>query len=334
MTTAAGKPIPADAWWTIMEIMTMSELSRRNFLAATTGTATCLGALRHTAQAATASVAPSPPPQVPLGNTGITLSRVGQGTGMRGGNRQSDHTRLGFERLVHLLRHAYDRGITFFDMADLYGTHVYFREALRHIPRENVAILTKMWWRYDGPPSSLSAAAHKKMAATAIERFRHEIATDYLDIVLLHCMTKPDWDQELGPYMEALADAKEKKQVRAVGVSCHNLGAMKTAARCPWIDVVLARINPRGVKMDGTRDEVIAVLRSIKDNGKAVIGMKIFGEGQLAKDPKQRDQCIHFAQNLGLLDCMTIGFEKPGEIDETLGMVSKYPAAKVRTSQL
>ena len=109
----------------------MSSLSRRKFMAATAGAAAYLGTVT-----AKADSAPPRPPQVPLGKTGITMLRVGQGTGMRGGNRQSNHTRMGFEKLVALLRHSYDRGITFFDMADLYGTHVYFREALRYIPRD------------------------------------------------------------------------------------------------------------------------------------------------------------------------------------------------------
>ena len=78
--------------------------------------------------------------------------------------------------------------------------------------------------------------------------------------------------------------------------------------------------------MDGTTDEVVPVLRRIKENGKALIGMKIFGEGTLVGE---KDECIRFAQNLGLLDCMTIGFEKPGQIDETLGLISKYPAATI-----
>jgi predicted aldo/keto reductase-like oxidoreductase len=144
-------------------------------------------------------------------------------------------------------------------------------------------------------------------------------------------MTTADWDKQMEPYMDALYQAKEKGQVRAVGVSCHDLGAMKTAAECPWVDVLLARINPQGVKMDGTTDEVVSVLRRTKENGKVVIGMKIYGEGQLAKQANQRDHCIRFAQQLGLIDCMTIGFEKPEEIDETLGLIDKYPAAKVVT---
>jgi aryl-alcohol dehydrogenase-like predicted oxidoreductase len=305
----------------------MSGINRRNFLAATAGTASYLSVLGKTSRASETSS--FVPPQVPLGKTGITLSRVGQGTGMHGGNRQSNHTRMGFEQFVQLMRHGYERGITFYDLADLYGSHVYFREALRHLDRDKITILTKLWHRHDGTPGSLPVASHKKMASAAVERFCHEIDTDRLDIVLLHCMMSTHWDKELAPYLDALQEAKEKGRIRAVGVSCHHFGAMETAVESPWVDVLLARINPRGVKMDGTTEEVVGVLRRAKENGKAVIGMKIYGEGQLAKQESERDACMKFAQNLGLIDCMTIGFEKPAYIDETLRLMQKYPAANV-----
>jgi aryl-alcohol dehydrogenase-like predicted oxidoreductase len=299
----------------------MVQVNRRQFVEATAAAATVLG----TVQAAE-PVAVPPPPQVPLGNTGITLSRVGQGTGVHGGRRQSDQTRMGFEKLVSLFHHAYDRGITFFDLADLYGTHLYFREALRTIPREKVTIMTKLWWRYDGPESATRQPHRTEAARSAIERFQHELNTDYMDIVLLHCMTTGKWDEELKVYMEALAAAKDKKQIRAVGVSCHDYGALQTAAACPWVDVVLARINPKGVKMDGTPDEITAVLKQMKANGKAVIGMKIFGEGELSGE---REACVRFAQELGVLDAMTIGFQEPEQIDDMLRMIDKYPAKAV-----
>jgi aryl-alcohol dehydrogenase-like predicted oxidoreductase len=250
------------------------------------------------------------------------MSRVGQGTGMHGGNRQSDHTRMGFQKFVSLMRHSYERGITFFDLADLYGTHVYFREALRTIPRDKITILTKLWWRYDQKMWSAGPAAVKEVTHFTVNRFCHELTTDYLDIVLLHCMGEAGWPQTLAPYMEALAEAKEKKKIRAVGVSCHDLGALKTAAESPWVDVLLARINPRGAKMDGSVEEVVPVLRKAKANGKAIIGMKIFGEGQLIE---HKEECIRYAQNEGLVDAMTIGFEKPEYVDDTLNLMQKYP---------
>jgi len=307
-------------------------INRRRFLANSGGAVASLGALPLAspifAQDAPPTVErPPAPPRVPLGRTGINLTRLAMGTGVNGGNRQSNQTRMGFERLTALFRHAHERGITFFDLADLYGTHIYFREVLRNLQRDRVTILTKLWWRYDGTTVPVAEANRRAVALATLERFRHELATDYLDIVLLHCVEAPDWDRQLVPYMDALSEAKRNNKVKAVGVSCHDLRALNRAAECPWVDVILARINPRGVRMDGRPEEVIAALRKAKDNGKAVIGMKIFGEGQLVA---QKVECMRFAQNLGLLDAMTIGFEAPGQIDDVLGLMARFPAAAIR----
>ncbi len=313
----------------------MDELNRRDFLASSAGAVALaggvapLGGERQTTTRPAGGDTPPAPPRVQLGRTGITLSRLAMGTGVNGGNRQSNQTRMGFERLVALFRHAYERGITFFDLADLYGTHIYFREALRHIPRDRVTILTKLWWRYDGPSQQGDTAHHRRSAAATLERFRHELNTDRLDIVLLHCLEAGNWDRELVPYMEALTEAKERRQVRAVGISCHNLAALNRAAEVPWVDVVLARINPRGVRMDGRPEQVTEALQRIRRAGKAIIGMKIFGEGQLVR---QKDECIRYAQGLGLLDAMTIGFEAPGQIDEVLTLLNRHPAAALRNA--
>jgi len=316
----------------------MNQLDRRGFLNATAGVAAALGTCNllraeepgakspSAAPAPTAADQPPAPPIIELGNTGIKMSRLGQGTGVHGGERQSDQTRMGFAKLVDLMHHAYDRGIRFYDLADLYGTHVYFREALKNMERDKLAILTKMWWRYDGPEDKTSMPERRQMARTALERFRHELDTDYIDIVLLHCLMRTGWDEQMKPYMEVLSEAKAKGQIRALGCSCHDFGAMQTAAQTPWVDVILARINMKGgkeVMMDGSREEVEGVLRTAKKNGKAIIGMKIFGEGRLADE---REACIQYAQELGLLDAMTIGFHTPEQIDDVLRLMHKYPA--------
>lgn len=297
----------------------MNNVTRRSFLTSIAGST--VGAA--TILPARAASSPDPAPQVPLGNTGITMSRIGQGTGMHGGNRQSNHTRMGFARLVDIFQHGYDHGITFFDLADLYGSHIYLREALRSIPRDQVAILTKLWFRYDGNPTQVPNDFKRRSTQIALERFCHELSTDYIDIVLLHCLTTPQWQEEMAPYMDVLSAAKEKKQIRALGVSCHNFGALKTAVSCPWVDVILARINPRGVAMDASVEEVVPVLQTAKENGKAIIGMKIYGEGRLAH---MKDECIRYAQNLPFLDSMTLGAESIEEINESLALIARHPA--------
>jgi 1-deoxyxylulose-5-phosphate synthase len=313
----------------------MDPIDRRRFLGATAGAAAVLGSsdvLRAAeslgsstdpAELPGAGLTPPAPPIVELGDTGIRLSRLAQGTGVRGGRRQSDQTRMGFAQLVSLFQHAYDRGVTCFDLADLYGTHVYFREALRTISREQVTILTKMWWQYDGPQDQTHRPERRQMAQSTLERFRHELNTDTIDIMLLHCLMRSDWPRQMQPYMDVLSEEKEAGRIRAVGCSCHDLGALKTAAVTPWVDVILARINLAGASMDGPPEEVIPVLQTAKENGKALIGMKIFGEGRLAD---QRDECMKFAQELGLLDAMTIGFHTPEQIDEVLWLMAKHPA--------
>ena len=306
----------------------MSTMDRRTFLGASAGAAAALATLQTTRAAdSVAQVAGEvpPPPVVPLGNTGIELTRLAQGTGVHGGNRQSDQTRAGFDTLVALFRHAYDRGVKFFDLADLYGTHVYFREALRAMPRDEVKILTKVWWRYDGPEDAAATRrpARAQACRAALERFRHELTTDHIDIVLLHCCTSPTWDDDLEPYRDVLSEAKTQATIGAVGVSCHSLTALKTAAACPWVEVILARINPKGASMDGKPEDVLPVLREARANGKAIIGMKIFGEGRLAGE---REACMKFAQESGLLDAMTIGFHTPEQIDDALALMHRYPA--------
>ncbi|QDV79510.1 aldo/keto reductase [Botrimarina mediterranea] len=305
------------------------ELDRRRFLgtAAGIGAGLGVGALAHGKTAENAAQpefgAVPPPPMVTLGNTGIRTTRLAQGTGVAGGNRQSNQTRLGFEKFVSLIHHAYNRGVRFFDLADLYGTHLYFREALRTIPRDEVTILSKLWWRYDGPEANTSAAFREQVTKSALERFCHELSTDRVDIVLLHCLMDAKWPEQMKPYRAALEDAKSRGQLKAMGVSCHDFGALKTAAQTEWVEVILARTNPEGVKMDASPAEVEAVLADAHAAGKTIIGMKIIGEGQLADD---RDRCIKYAQGHDWLDAMTIGFEKPEQIDDILRLLAKHPA--------
>jgi aryl-alcohol dehydrogenase-like predicted oxidoreductase len=294
----------------------MDGFSRRNFFVPMLGTA----ALASTSQAAKPVIVP--PPQVSLGNTGITLSRLGFGTGVKSGKKKSAMTKQGFEAFVDMFRHCYDRGITFFDLADWYGSHPYCREALRHIPREDVAIMTKLWFRSDGKLADLSVQHRRQSAMKSVERFRYELQTDYLDIVLLHCLVKKDWVEEMQPYMDVLSEEKAAGRIKAVGVSCHDFGAMQTAAELPWVDVMLARLNPFGVKCDATPEEVQALLKKAKGNGKSIIGMKIYGEGQLVD---KRDECMKYAQSNGVFDAMTIGAVSPEQVDENLALMAKYP---------
>jgi 1-deoxyxylulose-5-phosphate synthase len=250
---------------------------------------------------------------VTLGRTGIRVSRLAQGTGTHGVNKSSDQVRqLGDHGLADLLVAGVDNGLSFWDLADQYGTHPHGRLALKTVARDKVVILTKT-----------HATTGADMRAD-LDRFRREIGTDYLDIVLLHCMTDANWPRQYAGAMEVLSEAKQKGIVRAHGVSCHDLGAMKTAAASDWVDVDLARINPAGVLMDGSPQAIVSVLRDMKRAGKGVIGMKILGEGQLRM---RVDEALQFALAQDAIDAFTIGAENQRELQDLL---ARIPAASVR----
>lgn len=258
----------------------------------------------------------SPTQLVPLGKTGIKVSLVGIGTGMRGWMRQSNHTRMGKEAFIKLIRHAYDSGIRLYDAADLYGTHTFLRDALKGIPRESIVIQSKIWFRREGLPE------HVTDAHEALERFRRELDTDYIDIVLLHCTTDGNWLDQLKRMREQLSEAKEKGIIRAHGTSSHSIDALKASLASDWVDVQLARINHAGSHMDGKPEEIAELLRKMRSVGKGVIGMKIFGEGTF-RAKEQRWESLRFVLTQRCVNSFIIGFERPSEIDETLKMVEE-----------
>jgi aryl-alcohol dehydrogenase-like predicted oxidoreductase len=255
---------------------------------------------------------------VPLGKSGLKVSRLMLGTGMKGGQRQSNHTRMGQQKFTELVRGAYDRGVRFFDLADLYGTHTYFATAMKEVPRADYALTSKIWWSRGGIPE-----AERPDADVVVKRFLTELKTDHLDLVLLHCVMAGTWSSDLSKQMEILARLKKEGAIRAHGVSCHSLPALQTAVREPWVDSIHARINPYGAVMDGEPEKILEVLREAKKNGKGVVGMKIVGEGRFRNDEAKKRASVRFALESGCVDVLLVGCETLGEMDEIRRLVSE-----------
>ncbi|MGA9392180.1 MAG: aldo/keto reductase [Candidatus Sulfotelmatobacter sp.] len=244
---------------------------------------------------------------VTLGTTGIKTSRLAMGTGTVGSGHHSNQTALGVKGLSDLLLNGYDNGLRFFDAADSYGSHPHVAEALKHVQRDKVTVLTKTWAR--------DAAT----ARADLDRFRRELGTDYLDICLMHCLTESDWTERYKGVMDVFSEAKQKGIIRAHGCSCHSIEALRAAAKSPWVEVDFARINPIGSHMDADPESVVGVLRSMKASGKAVIGMKILGQGDLAT---RQDEAIKYALSLGILDAFTIGAESKQQQDDLIRRIA------------
>jgi 1-deoxyxylulose-5-phosphate synthase len=246
---------------------------------------------------------------VTLGKTGIKTSRLAIGTGTNGIGHHSRQTdQLGVAGLSALLQNGYDNGLRFFDLADAYGSHPHAADALKHVPRDKVTVMTKSWSR---DPAEMKAD---------IDRYRKELGTDYLDIVLMHCLTDGDWTQQYRGVMDVLSEAKQKGIIRAHGCSCHSIEALRAAAKSPWVDVDLVRMNPIGSHMDADPETVAAVIREMRAAGKGIIGMKILGQGDMRN---RQDDALKYALSMGLVDAFTIGAENKAEQMDLIARIGR-----------
>ncbi len=287
-------------------------MKRREFLQRTTCAVGALS-LHASAFARSALALPALPRKfsasdtVTLGKTGIQTSRLAMGTGTVGVGHHSHQTALGLKGLSDLLLNGYDHGLRFFDSADSYGSHPHVAEALKHVPRDKVTILTKTWAR--------DAAA----ARADLDRFRRELGTDHIDVCLMHCLTEGDWTERYKGVMDVLSEAKEKGIIRAHGCSCHSIEALRAATKSPWVEVHLVRINPVGAFMDSDPNTVVGVMREMRAAGKGIIGMKILGQGDLRH---RQDEALNFALGLNLLDAFTIGAESQSEQEDLIRRIA------------
>ena len=181
---------------------------------------------------------------------------------------------------------------------------------IKMMPREKLTVMTKIWtenldWHPLQPVDQI------------LERIRQELQTDYLDIVLLHCMTKANWTEDKKRFMDDLYEAKSKGLVKKVGFSAHDFGALRAGVSHEWPDVVLARINNKEIKMDGSPEKIMSLLEIAGSKGKGVLGMKIFGCGGLLKE-EERIASLNFVVNSKNVHAMTIGCEDASQVHDNV----------------
>jgi aryl-alcohol dehydrogenase-like predicted oxidoreductase len=248
---------------------------------------------------------------IELGPAKIKVSRMGVGTGTYGAGHESNQTRgLGVDGVANMLKSAYDNGIFLWDTADAYGTHDAIKAALKTVPRDKVTILTKTdAWTADKTKAD-------------IDRFLKELGTDYIDILLLHTRMSPTWDQDDKGSMEVMAEAKQKKILRSVGISCHSVETMQVASKHPWLDICMVRLNPAGERMDDTPEVVLPIVKQAKANGKGTVGIKVLGEGSLT-DGQQHNDALRYALAKDALNCFSIGCESLAEVLDNIKRIEK-----------
>jgi predicted aldo/keto reductase-like oxidoreductase len=297
----------------------MTHSTRRDFLKTAAGVSLAAG-LGGTALADTGKRTATD--WVTLGRSNVKVTRLAFGTGSKSGAVQRELGQDGFTRLV---RYAYDRGIRFFETAEGYhGMPEMLGTALKGLPRDSYRLLTKYSTPPYGPPP-----------AEKIDMYRRQLNSEYIDILLLHCLRPPTWRQDYMPLQDAMSEAKDKKIILSHGASVHGLPALRTFPGNQWLDIAMIRMNHTGIHMDteqlrdtmdiGNVDEVVKHTKAVHQQGMGVISMKLVGEGSYT-DFADRDRAMKFAMNLGCVDCVTLGFKNTAEIDEAIDRMARVMA--------
>jgi 1-deoxyxylulose-5-phosphate synthase len=248
---------------------------------------------------------------VTLGRSGVKVTRLAFGTGSFSGEVQRALGQDGFTRLV---RHAYDRGIRFFETAESYGEmHRMLGIALKGIPRESYQLMSKVTTRDDVDPQG------------KFDELRRLANTEYFDIMLLHWQHTATWPADTARWQDAILAVESRKVVLSHGASVHGLPALRRVPGNKWLDVAMIRVNHTGKSMDaedyatqgpGSVPEVVTRVKEVRRDGTGIIAMKLAGEGTFNREDRRK--AMRFAFRNAGVDCVTVGYKSPGEVDEAI----------------
>lgn len=286
----------------------MTQCSRRKFMKAGLGAGILLGTGGLPLRAARGTATD----WVTLGKSNIKVTRLAFGTGTMSGKVQRD---LGQDAFTDLVRHAYDRGIRFFETSESYGEmHKMLGIALKGIPRDSYRLMTKVTTRDGVDPQA------------KIDELRKLANTDYFDIALLHYQHVATWPTDTARWQDGISEARVKKAVLSQGASVHGLPALRRMPGNDWLQVAMIRMNHKGTRMDaedfntngpGNVNEVVTHVGQVKKDGMGVISMKLIGEGAFT-GREDRKAAMKFAFQHAGVDCVTVGYKNRAEVDEAI----------------
>ena len=286
----------------------MAHWSRRNFLK----TGLAAGVLAGSGSLPLRSARRSATDWVTLGKSGVNVTRLAFGTGTLSGQTQRE---LGQDQFTRLVRHAYDRGIRFFETSETYGEmHTMLGVALKGIPRDTYRLMSKVTTREGVNPLE------------KIDELRKLANTDYFDVMLMHWQHVATWPTDTVRWQDGILEAQSNKVVVGHGASVHGLPALRRFPGNQWIEIAMIRMNHQGTQMDaedyntsgaGNVSEVVTHVKQVRREGMGVISMKLVGEGAFTTR-EDRQAAMRFAFNNAGVDCVTLGYKNTAEIDEAI----------------
>lgn len=208
------------------------------------------------------------------------------------------------EHKIELLNYAYEKGINFFDTAELYDNYNILKEFIKDKDRDKLTLATKSY-SYD-----------KKTAEYSVNKALKELNTDYLDVFMLH--EQENGNNFLGHYeaVERFMKYKEQGVIKHFGISTHRVAAVRDSVKFKEIEFVFPLFNMKGVGIqDGTINDMLNAVKKAKEDNKFIMAMKIYGGGHLITKAKE---AFDFVNNISYVDSMAVGMSTIEEIDANI----------------
>jgi aryl-alcohol dehydrogenase-like predicted oxidoreductase len=286
----------------------MTHYSRRDFIK----TGLAAGALASVGNLSLRADRQTATDLVTLGKTNVKVTRLAFGTGSFGGRVQRE---LGQDQFTRLVRHAYDRGIRFFETSESYAEmHKMLGVALQGVPRDSYQLMSKVTTRDGVDPQA------------KIDELRKLANTEYFDVLLLHFQHTATWPTDTLKWQDGVQEAQSKKVVLVRGASVHGLPALRQVPDSKFLELAMIRMNHKGTRMDaeqfdtegpGNVSEVVTHVKQVRNQGMGVISMKLVGEGTFT-NREDRQAAMKFAFKNAGVNAVTVGYKNTAEVDEAI----------------
>lgn len=135
----------------------------------------------------------------------------------------------------------------------------------------------------------------------------------------MHCLTEADWTERFRGAMDLLSEARAAGVIRAHGCSVHTVEALRAAADSSWVQLLLVRLNVASLHMDTDAATVVSILQTMRLQRKAIVGIKILGQGELRN---RANEALKHALTVGVLDAFSIGAESKAEQDDLVRRIA------------
>jgi len=299
--------------------MSDSGIDRREFLRRGALAGASVGLLPLAAGAALPAEEPRVRRENLLGRTQLRVSDIGFGSASLGGN-------------VAVVRHALERGITYFDTAESYQGGRSEETIGRALvgSRDRVILASKVGTRPD-----TSRATLMQSLDASLQRLR----TDRIDVYFNHAVNdvarlkNPEWS-------EFVSRAKAAGKIRFTGMSGHAgrlVECLDYALDQSLVDVVLVGFNfgqdpsflqrfTRGGDFVAVQPDLPRVLRKARGKGVGVVAMKTLRGAKLNDMRPFETGGATFAQAAfrwvfatGLVDALIVTMDDRSQVDEYLG---------------